>query len=77
MGQLLAPAEGSAKVFLLYFLVYYRTNRKHVQLGIKWTIGHSKLDIGDWGLGIGDWGLGNMLKLVGIDWNRLEYDRVD
>ena len=34
----------------------------NVQLGIKCTIGHSKLGIGDWKLGIGDWGLGNRLE---------------
>ena len=45
-------------------------NRQNIQLGIKCSIGHSKLEIGDWGLG-------NMLELVAIDWNRPEYDRVD
>ena len=28
--------------------------------------------LGPWRLGLGDWGLGNMLELVGIDFNRLE-----
>ena len=39
-----------------------RNNRQNVQLGIKCTIRHLKLEIEDWGLDIGDWEIG---------WNRL------
>ena len=56
-----------------------RTNRQNVQSGIKFTIGHFKLEIGDWGLEIEDWrlGIGNRMELVAIGWIRLEKAGVD
>ena len=49
-----------------------RTNRQNAGSGIKCTIGHFKLQIGDSGLGIGDWILGNRLAQAKIGWKRLE-----
>ena len=58
-------------------VIYQRTNRQNVQMGIKCTIGHSKLEIGNWGLGIEYWNLGwNRVVQAGLGWNILEQARI-